>query len=284
MWESYTATREQYTVVGDLRLQRDLYSPQLDNARDLLVWLPPGHDTSERRYPVIYMHDAQNLFDAVGSYSGEWQVDETMTQLCAEGMPAIIVGIPNSGNNRRSEYNPYNNPASANEALLIGRGEEYLRFVIDTVKPLIDATFKTNPAPDTTGIAGSSMGGLISHYGFLKYPEVFGFCGAFSTAYWFGNEGLLKTTHMTAQGVGQIYMDVGTQEGPTLAYWLPVDTPDLHDEYVRGVQALRNSLIAGGYRSGVSLLYVEETGAMHNETAWARRLPSALRFLLARRG
>lgn len=271
-WQSYNV--ENHTVVGDLRFYPGLHSPQLDNRRNVLVWLPDGYATSDQRYPVVYMHDGQNLFDERTSYAGEWRVDETMQALASEGYAAIIVGLPNQGELRRSEYNPYP-PCS---------GDAYIRFITETVKPLIDSTFRTQPDVAHTGIAGSSMGGLISLYGFLCYPAVFGFCGAFSTAFWFGNSGILNTIDESATGHGKIYLDVGTREGPTLAYTVSPDDLDkmgkLDLAYLNGVRHIRAALLESGYVEPETLLYIEDEGAMHRENEWARRLPDALRFLL----
>lgn len=277
-WESYTTTVAQHTVMGDLRILRNFYSPQLDNYRDVLVWLPPDYEHSDRAYPVIYMHDAQNLFDAHTSYSGEWRVDETMTQLAADGMSAIIVGLPNMKEKRGVEYSPY--PFYINGVTHVGQGDKYIQFIVETIKPMIDTSFRTQPESAATGIAGSSMGGLISLYGFLIRPDVFGLCGAFSPAYWFGNSGLLETTRQRAKGIGRVYMDVGTREGPTLSNWM-IEADDLHTVYAKGVRALHEALLANGYKDGQNLLYVEAEGAIHNEAAWAERFPNAMRFLLA---
>jgi len=279
IWIPYPIRRARHTVVGDLRVTPMLYSPQLDNARDVLVWLPPDYESSTRRYPVIYMHDALNLFDERSSYAGEWRVDETLTALHPEGYAAIVVGLPNMGEQRAIEYCPY--PfTDRNGVPKQGRGDDYVRFIIETVKPLIDATFRTQPQADSTAIAGSSMGGLISHYAFLTYPHVFGICGAFSTAYWFGDNSLLKTTQQLARGAGRIYLDVGTDEGLTLKGW-GYQAGDLGVVYRDGVRALRDALLAGGYVDGQTLMYVEDEGARHHELAWAARLPDALRFMLA---
>src|SRR5437763_6494714 len=123
------------TVVGDVRVLRDLASPQLGNTRDLYVCLPPSHSRGRRRYPVVYMQDGQNLFDEETSYSGEWRVDETMAALAEEGIEAIVVGIENAGDDRLAEY-----------SVAHGRGAEYLSFLVETVKPLVDAQFRTEPA------------------------------------------------------------------------------------------------------------------------------------------
>jgi predicted alpha/beta superfamily hydrolase len=275
-WHPYSTLHPIHSVVGDLLVHEQLYSPQLDNSRDVLALLPPSYHQTTRRYPVLYMHDGQNLFDAHGSYSGEWQVDETMQALGTGMHEAIIIGLPHQGEGRRTEYNPYPLPQ------IPGRGSDYIRFIVETVKPLIDSNFRTLPDAPNTGLAGSSMGGLISLFGYLNRPDVFGLCAAFSTAYWFGHEGLLHTIQQHNREGGRIYLDVGTAEGDTLAYWVPPLAPDRQagdQAYVAGVRRLRDALQQGGYHEGDSLLYVEEEGGMHRESAWARRLPAALRFL-----
>jgi predicted alpha/beta superfamily hydrolase len=258
----------------------------MDNHRAVLVWLPPDYAAEQRDYPVIYMHDGQNLFDAYTGYSGEWQIDETMTTLSAEGLPAIIVGLPNQGEMRRIEYSPYTHDHPGMVAA-VGRGADYIRFIVETVKPLIDRTFRTRPDVSATGIAGSSMGGLISLFGFLTHPDAFGFCGAFSPAYWIGNEALLRDVERLGDGHGKLYVDIGGLEGSVLSNLLPKQQAEQdpafgnpHNAYVGGVQRLIKALRAHGYVDGQSLQYVEEPNAEHNEAAWARRAPDALRFLL----
>ena len=139
-WQSYTELHTHHSVVGTL-VQRDaVRSTQLNNERPIYVWLPPDYDHTTRRYPVIYMHDGQNLFDHHTSFAGEWQVDETMQRLSHEGLPAIIVGIPNMGADRVHEYSPFSDPHFGG-----GRAEQYIAFVADTLKPLIDRDFRTQP-------------------------------------------------------------------------------------------------------------------------------------------
>jgi predicted alpha/beta superfamily hydrolase len=279
-WLRYTDTVEQHTVVGDLHILKEFHSPQLDNRRDVYVWLPPSYaDSADKRYPVIYMHDGQNLFDAHTSYAGEWCVDETMIALAAEGLEAIIVALPNNAD-RRLEYSPYPSGVAPEHD---GRGDKYIAFITDTVKPMIDEEFRTLPDAAHTGIAGSSMGGLISLYALLRRPDVFSVCGAFSPAYWFGNAGLSRSVAELATGYGKVYMDIGTKEG-YIFKGIPapfgVQTNDGDNAYLEGVRRLRDGLILRGYRAGESLLYVEEKDALHNEAAWARRLPDAMRWLL----
>ncbi|MCU0512500.1 MAG: alpha/beta hydrolase-fold protein [Anaerolineae bacterium] len=282
-WQPYPQPNT--TIRGDVRVWPALHSPQLGNRRDVLVWLPPDYDHSnrdrDRRYPVFYLHDGQNVFDAHTAYAGEWEVDETMTRLAAAGQPAIIVALPNMGEGRSVEYCPY--PFRGRDGRwLTGRGADYVRFLTDTVKPLIDSTLRTRPEAGSTGIAGSSMGGLISLYALLTRPDVFGRCGAFSTAYWFGDQGLLRTITEPGPALhpqARLYLDVGTAEGDTLAGWLGQDGPAADAAYVAGVRQVRDALL-GTARRPPHLRYVEAAGAQHREAAWAQRLPDALRFLL----
>lgn len=276
-WLRYVDTVDRHTVTGELLIHKGFYSPQLDNRRDVLVWLPPGYGRGERRYPVIYMHDGQNLFDEATSNTGEWLVDETMTQLSTEGLEAIIVGLPHMYERRRIEYDPY--PPAL--------GESYTAFLVETVKPMIDADFRTLPDAAHTGVGGSSMGGLISLYAFLTRPQVFDLCAAFSTAYWFGAEGLLSTIQEHASGYGRIYLDVGTSEGDVLYGFAPEmrqDPAAADQAYVDGVRRVRDVLLGKGYSLDQNLVYVEDAGARHIESAWAARLPDAFRFLLGDSG
>src|SRR5262245_49785410 len=120
------------TIVGDVRLLRGLASPQLGNERDLYVYVPPSYPRETRHYPVLYLQDGQNLFDEATSYAGEWRVDETMAALAEEGLEALVVGIENAGDARVAEY-----------TMTQGRGADYLRFLVETVKPAVDSEFRT---------------------------------------------------------------------------------------------------------------------------------------------
>ncbi len=275
-WYDYTDLHPTHTVAGKLRVLKDFYSPQLNNKRDLLVYLPPSHGRSAaggtpKRFPVIYMHDGQNLFDAHTSFTGEWQVDETMQALSREGIEAIVVGLPNAGADRIHEYSPFADRMSA------GRGAAYLRFIVETVKPCIDADFLTLPDRANTGLLGSSMGGLISLYGFLAHPQVFGFAGVVSPALWFGGFAIYDFVRSAAFNDGRLYLDVGTRElaGSHFRRGRIASV-----RYLYSVRRMRGLLEAKGYRRGEKLLYVEDRGGIHNERDWARRLPATVRFLL----
>lgn len=264
-WRDYNEHRasNEHSVVGTVKVYPNLWSTELLNQRDLLVYLPPSYGSSDRRYPVLYMHDGQNLFDQATSFSYEWQVDETMQSLSAEGLEAIVVGIPNTGTQRLREYSPFSQPRMGG-----GAGERYLAWVTQTVKPMIDQEFRTLPTAEYTGILGSSMGGLISMYAMFRYRHVFGMVGAMSPAFWFNRDTLYPFIDRLPFLGGKVYLDVGTSEGS--------------ERFRSDVRRMFDLLRHKGYQMGRDLLYVEELGGMHDEIAWGRRLPTALRFLLPR--
>ena len=265
-----------HTLRGLVRRIR-LPAPQLDTIRDLYIALPPDYLTSARRYPVLYMHDGQNLFDAQTSYAGEWQADETLDLLGHEGQAAIIVGIANGETRRIDEYSPFHDQRVGG-----GAGDAYLAFLVDTVKPFVDGALRTLPDREHTGILGSSMGGLISLYAFFARPQVFGFAGAMSPSLWFAGGALEHYIGTQPFQPGRLYLDAGTEEMPlSRAEQLLLRTSTAQRmQRFRSMQAL---LIDKGYTHGQLLTYLEEAGGQHHEAAWARRLPDALRFLLPQR-
>ena len=277
-WHNYTYTHHNnghHTVVGTVKVARGIESPQLDNRRDILVYLPPSYERSDRRYPVLYMHDGQNLFDNATSYAGEWRVDETMESLSREeGLEAIVVGIPNMGVRRLDEYSPFVVPRYGG-----GLGDLYLAFMVNSLKPLIDSHFRTRPEKQHTGIMGSSMGGLISLYAFFRYPTVFGFAGVMSPSLWFAQGAIFPYVEAAPFHPGKIYLDAGTREfGES---WPEVVTlPTRSRRYYGRVRHLKRILARKGYRPIRDLLHVEGRGANHCEAAWADRLPGAVRFFL----
>jgi predicted alpha/beta superfamily hydrolase len=245
---------------GTIERISDVYSPQLDNERDLLVSLPGNYEARERRYPVIYMHDGQNLFDPAMSFAGSWNVDVAMAEVSLGGLEAIVVGIPNMGHERLAEYSPFEHPQVG-----VGRGDLYLEFLINTVKPLIDAQYLTMPDRQHTGIVGSSMGGLISLYAFFRHARVFGFAGVLSPSLWLTESATFAFIENAPFSHGKLYLDVGAREG---------------DRHVANAQRMRDLLEAKGYRLGHDLMWVEEEMGHHHEAAWARRFQDALPFLV----
>ncbi|UCG23179.1 MAG: alpha/beta hydrolase [Chloroflexota bacterium] len=275
MWQDYHTTRNgrAHSVIGNVKVLHDLESVELGNRRDILVYLPPSYESGDRRYPVFYLHDGQNLFDAETSFAGEWRVDNTMEALGQEGVEAIMVGIPNAGEERVDEYSPFHMPKLGG-----GRGDLYLNFLIDQVKPLIDADFRTLLSPADTGIMGSSLGGLISLYGFFRHPETFGSAGVMSPSLWFADNAIYDFVHKAPFNAGRLYLDAGTREYGGDSIWS--SRPFHSRRYYAGVRRMYRLLVKKGYRPRRDLLYVEEKKAGHDEEAWARRLPAAVRFLL----
>lgn len=276
-WCDYMAGKDphQHTVVGNLKVLADCYSPQLSNRRDILAYLPPSYAWSDRQYPVIYMHDGQNLFDAATSFAGEWQVDETMEGIAGEGTEAIIVGIPNMGVERVNELSPFVKVGESR-----GRGNLYLSFIAETVKPVVDQSFRTLPERRYTGLIGSSLGGLISLYGYMQHSDVFGLAGVLSPALVYGDAAILPSIdRLPSLPRGRLYMDVGTHEGVNLDD-NPQRASEISASYLKYTRALATLIIQKGYRLGGELVYVEDRGGIHHESAWAQRLPDALRFLL----
>lgn len=275
-WQDYGVYRNGtgHTVVGNLKVLPDLYSPQLLNSRDILVHLPPSYERSQKHYPVLYMQDGQNLFDNHTSFAGEWHVDETMEALAPKGLEAIVVGIPNAGIARLDEYSPF-----FESHLGGGQGEQYLAFLIHTLKPLIDRDFRTRPEPEHTAILGSSMGALISLYAFFHHPEVFGLAGVMSPSLWFAGGKIYDYIKQVGFAPGRIYLDAGTRElGDGQGLWNA--SRDRSRRYYASVRRMQRLLVKKGYQIRRDLLYVEEKWARHEEGAWARRLPKAIRFLL----
>jgi len=239
---------------GRLCVLPAVHSPQLDNRRDLQLYVPAASARGDARYPVIYMHDGQNLFDPAMSFAGAWGVDEALRWASRRGVNAIVVGIPNMGDARIAEYDPF-----------LGTGDRYLDFVTRTVKPIVDARFPTLPDRRHTGIAGSSMGGLISLYAFFRYSESFGFAAALSPSLWFADGALLDLVARAPRVPGRLYLDVGMREG---------------QQTVALGRRLRDLLLAKGYEAGRDFRWVEDKDGVHHESAWGRRFREALPFLL----
>jgi predicted alpha/beta superfamily hydrolase len=271
-WRDFSGDREIFTVVGNIREHENFDSETLGNARTVLVYLPPGYDENEdRRYPVLYMHDGQNIFDAGTSFIGvEWGVDEALERMIPEGQvrPLIVVGIYNN-ENRSFEYTPVADPSRGG-----GGAGRYAEFIVNELKPFIDSTYRTLPSREHTGIMGSSLGGIVSLYTAWSHPDVFSRVGAMSTAYWWAGEHILTFLEEAKPPPGvRVWLDMGTGE----------DRTDRNEDEVPDVIELhrraRNILMAKGLEVPATLRYVEDEGAVHNEKAWAARFPRAVAYL-----
>ena len=258
---------EAYTVnLPEAKLHRheQFHSQFLEHDRDVLVWVPPGYEASETRYPVLYMHDGQNLFEPETAFQpGEhWRVGETATELIDAGRiePLIVVGIYNTGEARVDEYTP-----TGDKKLGGGHADDYARMIIEELKPLIDRTYRTRPDAGSTGIAGSSLGGLVSlHLGFT-HPAVFTKVAALSPSVWWGRKAILKTIRESrSKPKLRLWVDMGTAEG----------RKGLDD-----ARSLKAALVGLGFTPDVDLHYAEYEGATHSEQAWSERVGPMLEWL-----
>ncbi len=242
-------------------LPEPLPMPGLARSRRLRLCLPPSYASEpQRRYPVVYMHDGQNLFDAATSYAGEWGVDETLAALAREtGFEALVVGIDNGAEKRNTEMAPYFHPGLGK-----AEGPAYLDFIAKTVKPYVDAGWRTRPEREHTALIGSSLGGLISHAAMLWHGEVFSRYGLFSPSYWAAPQLFDATAAARLPAGTRVHLYAGGREGAEMT----------------GPAQRMHALLARQLPApALSLHIAPEAG--HNEAAWRAELPGALRRLFA---
>ena len=233
--------------------------PGLDRERTVRIYLPPGYEQSTQRYPVLYMHDGQNLFDDATSYAGEWAVDETLNALAkSRGLRLIVVGIDHGGTERIRELNPWNNPEYGQ-----GQGEQYMAFVVQVLKPWIDQHYRTRPDVRHTAIMGSSMGGLISSYAIAHYPAVFGAAGVFSPAYWLAPQVYADSEAHPPARTARIYFYAGGSEDESM---------------VPGMKRMVALLQQAGLPRRNLEVVINPVGR-HNEAAWRAEFPRAVAWL-----
>ena len=267
--------QQPHTLAGDVRLQKGFHSKILDNNRDLIVYLPPGYDASpNQRYPVLYFHDGQNLFDGATSFipGQEWRLDETAQELINAGKiaPLIIVGLYNTGKARVDEYTPV--PDARYK--VGGKADLYGRLLVEEVKPFIDREYRTLKDAKHTGLGGSSLGGLVSLYLGLKYPNVFGRLAVVSPSVFWGDKFIVHYVEaLSGKPVERIWLDIGTKEGQNSAK---------QQETVTNTHLLESALLKKGWKLGKDLKYFEAQGAEHNERAWAARVGPMLEFLFGK--
>ncbi|MCB9134197.1 MAG: alpha/beta hydrolase [Anaerolineales bacterium] len=249
--------------------------------RQVEVWLPPSYATQpDRHYPVLYMHDGQNVFNPeTSTHKIPWGVDKVLTQLIAENQAreAIVVAAWCHPEKRRNEYMPtkaFNTPrgaaikARAFQVAGPTLSDEYLKFLVTELKPFIDTTYRALPGQPDTFVMGSSMGGLISLYAVCEYPEVFGGAGCVST-HWVAAEGICVDYMRAAlprAGQHKLYFDYGT---------MGTDAP--YEPFQQEADAI---LREAGYQRGADWLTEKFPGADHNEAAWHARVHVPLAFLL----
>ena len=257
-----------HTLTGDIRRHANFPSALLGNRREVLVYLPPGYSRSRLRYPVLYLHDGQNVFDAATSFTGaEWGVDETAQRLIASGEIAslIVVAVANAGVDRIHEYTPtrgryevYGEPGRSK-----GLASRYGRFLVEELKPFIDKRYRTRREGEYTGLGGSSLGGLGTVTLALGFPGTFTRLAVMSPSIWWDDCILYKLVD-------------GIKRKPPLKIWLDTGTAEPGWERA-GV--LRDRLVAKGWVEGQDLVYRDYEGAGHHESAWAERTGDVLKYL-----
>jgi predicted alpha/beta superfamily hydrolase len=232
--------------------------PQLDRKRRIWIYLPPGYKTSHKKYPVMYMQDGQNVFDEFTAYGEEWAVDETLDSLIKKGIPPCIVVAIDNGPERMQEYNP-------NEYKDFGKGEgdEYVDFLVKTLKPFIDSHYRTLTSADNTIIAGSSMGGLIAYYAALRYPDVFGNAGIFSPSFIIANRIKDFTLLNGGKLAGKLFFYMGEKED---------------DGNLKKVNEIVQVL---GENSSAMIYYAVDPESSHNEKAWRKWFGSFYKWIMA---
>jgi predicted alpha/beta superfamily hydrolase len=260
------------TTTGDVRL---MDVPGFADGRRVWIWLPPGYDAEPaRRYPVLYVLDGQNAFNAASSFAGEWEIDESAHRLVAAGEvePLIIVAVANGEGRRALEYTPWPAPDWREPT---GGGGDHLREICEVLKPAVDRQWRTLTGPEHTGLCGSSFGGLMALYAGWVRPDVFGRLAALSPSLgWAGHAPLAMVSARPRPPV-RLYVDMGTREEGNLH---DADGNG-RDDAVDDLEALAAALRQRGFVDGRDLQVVVDEGARHHESFWARRFPGALRFL-----
>jgi predicted alpha/beta superfamily hydrolase len=255
------------TLSGDIRLHKAEDLNFLRSPRDIIVYLPPDYQSAtSRRYPVLYLHDGQNLFDAATAFAGnEWGLDELAEELIGSGriQPLIIVGIYNRGEERLAEYTPVRDRRGRG-----GGARAYGKMIVEELKPFIDREYRTLPDAIHTGMGGSSLGGLVTLSLGLRYANVFGNLIIMSPSIWWASRAILRNVRRLREKLPcRIWLDIGTCEGQN------------PETYVANTSELSAILVEKGWRPGIDLYYCEDEGAGHNEQAWGARMRRALTFL-----
>lgn len=244
-----TAEKKSTAASNVSLLKKEFIIPGLNTiSHKVWIYLPPNYDKSSKIYPVIYMQDAQNLFDAATSYAGEWEVDETLNNLYEKtGKGFIVVGIENGGEERLNEYTPWENKKYGG-----GKGAIYVDFIVKTLKPYIDDHYRTKKQQKHTCLMGSSLGGLISYYGGLQYPETFGKIGALSTSFWFSEKVVDFTLEKGNLKNMKLFLLVGGKEG---------------DDTDKDTQKMEKLLLKTGFKPKNLKTKINPEGK-HNEAFW----------------
>jgi predicted alpha/beta superfamily hydrolase len=240
-------------------LDNKFYIPQLNEYRRIWIYLPPDYEQNlERRYPVVYAQDGQNLFDAATSFSGEWAIDDNLNALFQQNNEnaLIVIGIDNGSDTRTYEYSPYPHKKFGG-----GGAKDYANFLVKNLKPYIDANYRTLADQPNTGLLGSSLGGLFTLYGGLKHPDIFGKLFVFSPSFWFSEKIYQKAKEFKKNHSQRIYLLAGNKESASLV----PDTIKMFD-----------ILKSVGFSDSEISLKICDDGE-HSEWFWRREFPYAYR-------
>lgn len=260
-WRDLSPKRRSTATKGVSFVPTNIEIPQLGRKRTIRMYFPPDY-SSGKRFPVIYMHDGQNLFDDATSFSGEWKVDEILDSLYKfHRFSCIVVGIYNGEGQRLNELSPWHN-----DSLNVGGdGDKYAKFIVKTLKPFIDSHYRTLTDRENTVIMGSSMGGLMSLYMALEYPDVFGKAAFFSPSLWFSPKAFEMIQKYNQKKLQKFYLISGAKEGKQMVY-----NTLKADSLLRG----------NGFDENYLRCKISKDG-QHNEWFWSREFGDAVRFLFS---
>ncbi|MCC6745110.1 MAG: alpha/beta hydrolase [Acidobacteria bacterium] len=254
-------------AIGKLLVHKAFESKFVKHPRDIAIWMPPGFRTQpEERYPVMILHDGQNLFDPRTSFipGHTWNAHRPVARMIRAGQipPLVLVGVYNTGEHRMDEYTPSRDPARKQG----GQAAAYGRMIVEELLPWLVANHRTLPGPRNTALGGSSLGGLATLAIGLQRPDVFGALAAFSPSVWWDRKWMVKKVlKMPARTHQRIWLDMGTREGPGM---------------LEVAREFRDALVTKGWSEGEDLGYLEARGAQHTERAWGRRFGMMMEFLV----
>ncbi|MBC7607904.1 MAG: alpha/beta hydrolase [Burkholderiales bacterium] len=233
--------------------------PQLNKTRRIWALLPHDYETSKENYPVMYLQDAQNLFNENAKY-GNWEIDKKLAVMSEYKIgKIIIIAIEHAEQDRIKEYNV------GKTVLGVGQGKKYIRFITDTLKPFIDKQFRTKVEREFTGIGGSSMGGLVSIFSGLMYPEVYGKLMIFSPSLWVVPKIDFLTSDFSEPGDTKIYLYAGGNESATMIQHVKKFKKNM----------IENEFVADKMKINLSI----NLKGKHNETYWSDEFPKAIEWL-----
>ena len=257
--DDFAVAVKQHTASVNVKIiDTAFFIPQLNRKRRVSIYLPSDYATGHKKYPVMYLQDGQNIFDEFTAFSGEWAVDECLDSLIKKGTPPCLVVAIDNGPERMTEYNPFEY-----EQFGKGEGDQYVDFLVNTLKPVIDRQYRTMPSQGNTTIVGSSMGGLIAYYAALKYPQIFGNAGIFSPSFLAADKIKEQTTAKGNKLTGKLFFYIGEKEG---------------DSDVQEVEKVVNIL---GEKSSAMIYYAVDPDSNHNEQAWRKWFGSFYKWIMA---